>query len=398
MKNANVISPILSFVILLILIPDIHAIPAFARKYRMSCTVCHAPAFPSLKAYGDEFAGDGFRLKDQEAPRYYVNTGDERLSLIRDFPLAVRLEGHVTYDNQQSDAFEFGFPWGVKLLSGGEVSKNLSYYFYFFMSERGEVAGIEDAFLYYNDLLGSGVNITAGQFQVCDPLYKREVRLTLEDYRIYTLKPGASDISLKYDRGIIVDYGLPTGTGFVGMIVNGNGIAEAGDNFLFDKDKYKNYFIKGSQSIGEMFDLGLFGYFGKESISDAGDSLTNSVVFWGPNLTFNLDDKFVVNVQYARRTDSKVHLYGEAPMFLEDALTHGGFVEFIFSPKGDLSNWYLTLLGNWIDSDLDILDYQSATVHLGYLLRRNVRLVGEYTRQFAREEYDKASIGFVAAF
>ncbi|MDT8394259.1 MAG: hypothetical protein RQ761_10460 [Bacteroidales bacterium] len=398
MKNANVIIPVLSFVILLILIPDTHAIPAFARKYRMSCTICHAPAFPNLKPFGDEFAGDGFRLKDQESPRYYVNTGDERLSLIRDFPLAVRLEGHMTYDNQHSDAFEFGFPWGVKLISGGEVSKNLSYYFYFYMSEMGEVAGIEDAFLYYRDLFGSGVNITAGQFQLCDPLYKREVRLTLEDYRIYTLKPGTSDISLKYDRGFIVDYGLPTGTGLVGMVVNGNGIGGAGNNFLFDKDKYKNYFIKGSQSIGELFDLGLFGYFGKENISDAGDSLTNSVVFWGPNLTFNLDDRFVVNVQYARRTDSKVYLYGEAPMFMKDALTHGGFVEFIFSPKGDLSNWYFSLLGNWIDSDLDNLDYQSATVHLGYLLRRNVRLVCEYTRQFAWEEYDKASIGFVAAF
>ncbi|MDZ7763881.1 MAG: hypothetical protein U5K00_05575 [Melioribacteraceae bacterium] len=31
----------------------IMAIPAFARKYDMSCTTCHTP-FPKLKAYGDE--------------------------------------------------------------------------------------------------------------------------------------------------------------------------------------------------------------------------------------------------------------------------------------------------------------------------------------------------------
>ena len=60
------------------------AIPAFARKYSMSCTTCHAP-FPAFKPYGDEFAGNGFVLKDKDAPRYTVETGDDNLALIRDF-------------------------------------------------------------------------------------------------------------------------------------------------------------------------------------------------------------------------------------------------------------------------------------------------------------------------
>jgi hypothetical protein len=354
---------------------------------------------PRIKGFGEEFAGNGFRMKDMDAPRYFVNTGDEKLSLLREVPLAIRLEGHITYDNKNSEAFEFGFPFGLKLLSGGEISKKLSYYFYFYMSEAGEVAGIEDAFLTYSDLFGTGINISAGQFQVCDPLYKRELRLTLEDYVIYTLKPGTSSISLKYDRGIIVDYGIEaTGTGFVGEIVNGNGIGEAGTNFLFDKDKYKNYFIKGSQSIGKMFDVGLFGYFGKEALEDTVSAMTNEVVFWGPNLTFNLDEKLIVNLQYARRTDSDVIITGEAAGLREDVMTHGGFAEVIFAPKGDMSSWYLTLLGNWIDSDMDELDYSSLTFHAGYLLRRNIRVVGEYTQQFAGVGYGKASIGFIAAF
>ena len=80
-----------SFVLLLvggILLPAVvEAIPAFARKYRMSCTTCHAPV-PRLaeKAYGDEFAGNGFVLADQEASRYYVETGDKDLDLIRETP------------------------------------------------------------------------------------------------------------------------------------------------------------------------------------------------------------------------------------------------------------------------------------------------------------------------
>jgi len=399
MKSTGISIALLAITLGLIPGKYCNAIPAFARKYQMSCTTCHSPAMPRIKGFGEEFAGLGFRMKDTEAPRFFVNTGDEKLSLLREVPLAIRLEGHITYDNENNDAFEFAFPFGVKLLSGGEISKKFSYYFYFYMSEAGEIAGIEDAFLTYSDLFGTGINITAGQFQVCDPLYKRELRLMLEDYKIYTLKPGTSSISLKYDRGIIVDYGIEaTGTSFVGEVVNGNGIHGSGDNFLFDKDKYKNYFIKVSQAIGKKVDIGLFGYFGKEALADSADAMTNSVFFWGPNLTLNLDEKFIVNVQYARRTDSEVLLSGEIPVFKHEVLTHGGFAEIIFSPKGDMSDWYLTLLGNWVDSDLNELDYSSVSFSAGYLIRRNIRLVGEYTRQFANEEYGRASIGFVAAF
>lgn len=101
---------ILAFIITAIIASDIFAIPAFARKYNMTCETCHSP-FPKLKPYGDEFAGNGFVLKDQDAPRYFVETGDPELSLIRDLPLAMRLgKGYVTYNQgntQQSDLSEF---------------------------------------------------------------------------------------------------------------------------------------------------------------------------------------------------------------------------------------------------------------------------------------------------
>jgi hypothetical protein len=74
------------------------AIPAFARKYRLSCTTCHAPAAPALKPYGDEFAGNGFRLEEEQSPRYYMDTGDDKLSLLRELPVAVRLDGFVSYN------------------------------------------------------------------------------------------------------------------------------------------------------------------------------------------------------------------------------------------------------------------------------------------------------------
>lgn len=37
------------------------AIPAFARKYGASCSLCHAP-FPRLTAFGERFAANGFEF------------------------------------------------------------------------------------------------------------------------------------------------------------------------------------------------------------------------------------------------------------------------------------------------------------------------------------------------
>lgn len=380
------------------LLEELNAIPAFARKYQISCQVCHSPASPRLKAFGDDFAGAGFRMTEYDAPRYFVPVGDDKLSLIRDFPIAVRLDGHITYNNENRGAPDFGLPYALKLMSGGELSEKLSYYFYFYMNERGKVAGVEDAFLMFSDVLGTGINLSVGQFQVCDPLFKRELRLTLEDYVIYTMAPGNSSIGLKYDRGILLEYGLPTGTDFVVQVVNGNGIPEAGEGHIFDRDKYKSYMVKLTQSIGDPLSIGFFGYTGKEELSDAIGPPDNTVTMYGPDLALNLGEKFIMNVQYLRRTDSHSVFDTDPQVTMNDVLTHGGFAEIIYAPMGDRSNWYLTGLGNWVESDIDELDYMSATLHAGYLLRRNVRLVTEYTRIFGNESYGRASVGFVSAF
>ncbi len=41
-------------------------------------------------------------------------------------------------------------------------------------------------------LLATGINFFVGQFQASDPLFKGELRLTLEPYKIYGVKPEGS--------------------------------------------------------------------------------------------------------------------------------------------------------------------------------------------------------------
>ena len=182
MKKYLFIKIALISVISLFIIPvnNAFSIPAFARKYQISCQVCHSPVMPRLKDFGETFAADGFRMTKYESPRYFIQTGDEKLSLFRELPLAFRLDGFATFNFDKSKKVEFASPFVLKILSGGELSDKLSYYFYFLMNEGGEIVGVEDAFLMYHDLFKTGINFYAGQFQASDPLFKAELRYTFE--------------------------------------------------------------------------------------------------------------------------------------------------------------------------------------------------------------------------
>lgn len=363
------------------------AIPAFARKYQMSCTTCHNPV-PRLKDYGDEFAANGFALRDKDAPRYFVETGDSKLSLIRDFPIAVRMDGFIKYESATDRDVDLSAPYIVKLLSGGALTQDVAYYFYFYMSEHGEIVGIEDAYIMFNNLFGSELDFYLGQFQVCDPLFKRELRLTYEDYQIYKTKVGKSQISLSYDRGFMMTYGFPSGTDFVLEVVNGNGLAEADDFKVYDTDKYKSVAGRISQDVGDYLRIGGFGYWGKE-----GSHKQNEVWYLGPDLTLTDGKYLTLNAQYLERRDTD-------PLFVcacrGEIKTRGAMVELVLTPEGDRSGWYGVGLFNWVESDME-RRYRSVSGHLGYLLRTNIRLVGELTYDIESTE-KRLVVGFVSAY
>jgi len=373
---------------------DLQAIPAFARKYQMTCKTCHSP-FPKLKDYGEEFAGNGFVIKDKDSPRYYIDTGDDFLSLLRDVPMALRMEGFFTYNNANTKQWDFTSPYLLKILSGGEITKNIAYYFYFFFSERGEVAGIEDAFLMFNDLFGSDLDFYVGQFQVSDPLFKRELRLTFEDYQVYRARPGESDINLTYDRGVMFTYGFPTGTDITLEILNGSGIGEANIFRNFDDDKYKNFVLRVSQDLGDYLRVGGFSYLGKEEK----DGLGNSLWMLAADATVSAAP-FELNLQYVARRDGNPNFAVPALVPSDNIKTGGGFAELIYLPKGDDSRWYLAGLYNWVSSDFDALDYSSATLHFGKMLRRNIRTTAEFTYIFDSiyEDHGRLAVGLITAF
>jgi hypothetical protein len=109
---------------------------------------------------------------------------------------------------------------------------------------------------------------------------------------------------------------------------------------------------------------------------------------------------FELNLQYVDRRDGNPYFAVSTLVPSENVKTRGGFAELIYLPKGDDSKWYLAGLYNWVNSDLDVLDYSSATVHFGRMLRRNIRATAEFTYVFDSiyKDYGRFALGLITGF
>lgn len=376
------------------------AIPAFARKYGVSCKLCHDPV-PKLTAFGEQFAGNGFRFAAAEPPRDTIDTGDPLLELARSVPLALRVDAYIR-GYTEGTGTDFQTPYGFKLLSGGPIAKQLSYYIYFFLFERGEIGGVEDAFLYVNDIGNVPLDVAVGQFQVSDPIFKRELRLMIDDYIIYRTRVGQQTTDLTYDRGIMAAVDV-AGFTLTGEVINGNGRGEAAADRRLDNNLFKNLFGHLTYDLAPAVRVGGMGYYGKSNGVDAGtvDTLTNTTWMVGADATISMGP-LEINGQYVHRED-------DAPTFTlgeTAAKTDGGFVELVIRPPE--SRWYGVALYNGVHANLPLLNprfggpdnldrYQTLTGGLGYLVRRNIRTYGEITWDIEGKDA-LFGLGITAAF
>lgn len=393
------------------------AIPAFARKYNVSCLMCHAP-IPRLNTFGERFAENGFEFLPGETPRDTIQTGDPLLRLQRELPLAVRIDAYLRTLSRPAEpeaATDLQTPWVVKVLSGGQVADRVSYYMYFLMSERGEVAGLEDAYVQFTNIGSSGVSLLVGQFQVSDPLFKRELRLEYEDYQPYRVRVGEARADLTYDRGLMALWSPRQGTDVAVQIVNGQGLRAASSQRQYDADPYKNFAFRVSQELGPLR-LGAFGYLGRERA----DGIRSSIRIFGPDATLELGSVGELNLQFLRRKDGdpffgscsiETPCPGGATTPFETTVD-AAMAELVWWPSGELGRWFVTGLLNWVDADAPVVSlrlgeeeseagyltrYRTTSVGLNYLLKRNVRLLGEGGWDFDRDQA-RLVTGFTLAF
>jgi len=376
------------------------AIPVFARRYKISCAACHI-GFPTLNEFGEAFIRNGYQFPDEDLGDRKVDTGDDKLLLLNEIPLAVRADSFFRVRNDTRVNSDLEAPYGIKFLSSAPIKKNISYYFYFFINERGSVTGVEDAFIYFNDgFKDVDLDLRVGQFQVSDVLFPREQRLTFQDFTYYITAVSDSNFQLTYDRIIEASYNFDLteglGLGLVAAVVNGNGIGAAGSDRNFDSNDFKNFYGKISLSAGEQ-SVGIYGYSGREENTARS---FNEFFRVGPDFHFTLAEGLKLWGNF---------LYGEDnnPRFTQISSRQlvkswGGFTGVTWQFKED---WILNLLYNRVEVyGRGNLDAHTMTTNVTYYLARNFKLMAEITADLEStgnthpEKQHTGILGIVLAF
>jgi hypothetical protein len=249
------------------------AIPSFARKYQVSCNTCHARTYPEINPYGRQFLENGFQLpRGAEEPvraRTTIEPGRERIGLLKEVPLAVRLQSSVLIptnaDAANRNTSDFRMLENLYLLSGGAIARDISYFV--------AVSLAPDPLLHHgtvgvhNLLFGEGaLNVRAGQLLLWDFLHPEHRSLTRIGNLGATVQVGQNPTLLDTNHLGFDAYGrlFARQLFYQAAVVQG---AQAADG-ITDLDSYKDVFGQLQWTFLDRHTAGIFGYRGKTQITD----------------------------------------------------------------------------------------------------------------------------------
>lgn len=154
-----------SQIVLLLAPPQAQAIPPFARKYNVNCTVCHTGP-PRLNTFGERFLENGYQMPGTEdggiiGKRLLGDlTVDDvtnyigariRGNAVRSFEFARQSPGPGSPGNPE-DRTELGFPQTFSFFTAGTLTKNVGFFVELEHNFENKEFGTERAFVTFNNL------------------------------------------------------------------------------------------------------------------------------------------------------------------------------------------------------------------------------------------------------
>ncbi len=123
------------------------AIPAFARKYNLTCTVCHTKP-PRLNPFGEAFHMAGFQIPMTGGGETIKKEKIGRVNLETNFLniFALRTYGNLAESYQESEdrsEFKLTLPQAVELYMAGTITQDISFFFEL-ENELYEIEGVGD--------------------------------------------------------------------------------------------------------------------------------------------------------------------------------------------------------------------------------------------------------------
>jgi hypothetical protein len=260
-----------SAVALLFFSQSVFAIPAFARKYGFNCNMCHV-AYPKLNDFGQRFRDSGYQIPGQ--------AGLEQTVFETAIPIALRTSaGHTLYKDSQNTSTGFHL-YGLDLLAGGVLHKNISFFFVYTPriddpaadysgpgpgNNPSQLAAIESANVVFSNLVQDKLNVRIGRFEPAYQLLSaKRLYYLRQSFEIYSFAGSRNPFDFSANQfGIEATGRFQGSVKYAVGVVNGSGGDP--DNSTF-KDAYfalSKTIGKGEgQSAGQR--VGVFGYLGRQ--------------------------------------------------------------------------------------------------------------------------------------
>src|SRR5246500_241490 len=151
---------------------NVHAIPAFARKYGMPCSSCHE-AWPKLSPFGQQFKDNGYQMgNDRDAPifqnpAYWPVTFRITPQWHRESTDKAQVDGSNGPGGNEAQITTHGFDWsGLDLHTAGTLAHNISFYV-LPSSDNTGAFHFEAVWARLDNLAGSPwLNIKLGKFEL----------------------------------------------------------------------------------------------------------------------------------------------------------------------------------------------------------------------------------------
>lgn len=242
-----------------LLAADVFAVPAFARRYDVSCTFCHQ-IFPKLNRMGQRFKERGYRLENEDA--------FDRGAWIRSAPIS----GRVFLTRNVPEGRDAGSIGYLKILSAGNLGSKVSYWVDdAWLRASGATTHIEpdNAWVRFDFKASKKLYAKAGRFELDLPFTQTRTPHLLP-YSIYGTNTGLESDSIGlYQQGIEVggEFGathvsaaIVQGRNYQGTVdlAEGSGVGDPG---RFDG----NVFVRANRRFATSR-FGAFSYIGRNEI------------------------------------------------------------------------------------------------------------------------------------
>jgi hypothetical protein len=200
------------------------AIPAFARKYGFTCTMCHSN-FPRLNDFGMRYRQNGYQLPGRE--------NEDKTVLEGPAPFAMRTSAGYNSDKFKNegdaeDINQFQVN-GLDILSGGLFGLNKGYFLVYppkIEESRGVVGQpgtLEMASVVFSRLGGRSCSVRIGRFEPAYTAFSVKRQLSVSPYEIYDFTFLNGPAFSETQEGIEFTGACPGGFGWAAGWINGSG-------------------------------------------------------------------------------------------------------------------------------------------------------------------------------